>query len=224
MSWTAEALYLPVLFLTVALLGGVRVADRLALLPPSLFALVLALLLLGVLVRGGVLAPDRLMHASRSALANLNGLVVIVVTFFASAQVFNLATPDSGLPRLLCSVFLLVLLLNTLAASPDRVSVLRSLVVVFGSVFTLKFVVLAALSDPAGGLVKRALLVMIEGLTLGTVTQEYFHPATGYIAFFTLVLFMVGLALLPSNGLRASDFRLQAMSRNSVTRGTRPDA
>ena len=50
--------------------------------------------------------------------------------FFASAQAFNLTTPEAGLPRLLCNVFLLILLVNTLAASPDRVRVLRSLMVV----------------------------------------------------------------------------------------------
>lgn len=198
MSGVREALYLPVLFLTVALLGGVRIADRVTLLPPPLFALVLGVLLLGVLVKSGALAPDRLMSAARPPLANLNGLIVILTTFFASVQVFNLTTPETGLPHLLCNLFLLVLLLNTLAASPDRVRVLRSLMVILGSAFLLKFIVLAALSDPVGGMVKRVLLVILEGLTLGTLTQATFHPATGYLAFFTLVLFLIGLALLPS--------------------------
>jgi hypothetical protein len=198
MSPAAEALCLPALFLTVALLGGVRVADRIVLLPPPLFALVLGLLLFGVLARSGAVALHRVMNGRRSALANVNGLVVMITTFLASAQVFNLVTPESGLPRLLSSVFFLVLLLNTLAASPDRVRVLRSLVVIFGSAFVLKFVVLAALSDPTGGMLKRALLALLEGVTLGTLTQDVFHESTGYLAFFTLALFMTGLALLPS--------------------------
>jgi len=198
MSSVKEAIYLPALFLTVSLLGGVRVAGGVTLVPPPLFALMLGLLLFGVLVKSGALAPDRLMSTSRPALANYNGLVLIVATFLASAQAFNLATPESGLPRLLSNVFLVVLLLNTLAASPDRVRVLRSLAVIFGATFTLKFVVLAALSDPTGGRLKRVLLVMLEGLTLGTLSQDVLHPATGYLAFFTLVLFMIGLAMLPS--------------------------
>jgi hypothetical protein len=198
MTSAAEAIYLPMLFLTVALAGGVRVAAQIALVPPPLFALVLSLLLLGVLVRSGTLALDRLMDAARPGLANLSGLVVLLTTFFAAAQAFNLATPDYGLPRLLCNLFFLVLLLNTLAAAPDRVRVLRSLMVIFGGMFTLKFIVLAALSDPVDGAVKRALLALLQGVTLGTLTQERLHPATGYVAFFTLVTFMVGLALLPS--------------------------
>jgi len=198
MSPATEAFYLPALFLTVSLLGGVRVADRVVLLPPPLYALVLGLLLFGVLARTGTLALHRLMNSNRAAVANLNGLLVMLTTFLASAQVFNLVTPESGLPRLLFDVFFLVLLLNTLAAAPDRVRVLRSLVVIFGSAFVLKFIVLAALSDPAGGMLKRVLLVLLEGVTLGTLTQDVFHESTGYLAFFTLVLFMTGLALLPS--------------------------
>ncbi len=49
MKTATEALYLPVLMLTVVLLGGVRVADRLRFTPPPLFALVLAVMLFAVL-------------------------------------------------------------------------------------------------------------------------------------------------------------------------------
>jgi hypothetical protein len=196
MSAVAEAIYMPLLFLTVSLLGGLRVGERVSLLSPPLFALVLAMLLLGVLVRSGVLAPERLMNGSRTAIENVGGFVIVLVTFFASAQVFNLVIPESGLPHVLFNVFLLVLLANTLAAAPDRVSVLRSLAVIFGSAFILKFVVLAAISENGGGTLKRLLLVLLEGVTLGTLSQQPFHPATGYVAFATIVLFLAGLALL----------------------------
>ena len=59
MKAVTEAVYLPLLFLTVALLGGLRVADRLTFVPPPLFALVLGVMLFGVLVRGRVLAAER---------------------------------------------------------------------------------------------------------------------------------------------------------------------
>lgn len=198
MTATREAIALPLVFLTVALLGGLRIADRVALLPPPLFALVLSVLLLGLLVRCGALAPDRLIHASRSTLANLNGLIVLLAAFLASAQAFNVATPESGAPRVLFNLVFLVLLANTIAASPDRVRVLRSLLVIFGSAFIVKFIVLAALSNPAEGLFTRALRVLFEGVTLGSVTQGVFHPATGYIAFCTLMLYLCGLVLLPT--------------------------
>jgi hypothetical protein len=200
MKAVTEAVYLPMLFLTVALLGGLRVDDRLTFVPPPLFALVLGMMLFGVLVRGQVLAPERLMRASRPPLENLNGLAVIFSLFFAATQIFNLVTPEAGLPFLLFNVFLFVLLVNTLAASPDRVSVLRSMAVITGAAFILKFIVLGALSDPGAGALKRVLLVLLEGITLGTLTQPPLHQAAGYLAFATLVLFLIGLAMLPTGG------------------------
>ena len=197
MSRNLEVFYLPLLFLTVALFGGVRVARQVVLVPPPLFTLVLAFLLLGVLVRSGALAPERLMNPGRRPLANVSGAVVLVTVFAAATQAFNVAIPESGLPRILFDVFLLVLLLNTLAASPDRLRVLRSLLVIFGSAFVLKFIVLAALSDPAGGWLKRVLLATLEGVTLGTLTQAPLALVSGYVSFVTLALFLVGLILLP---------------------------
>jgi hypothetical protein len=203
MRAATEAIYLPLLFLTVVLLGGLRIADRVQLVPPPLFTLVLGVLLFGVLVRGRVLAPERLMNASRSPLENLNGLVVILSTFFASAQIFNLLIPDVGLPFLLFNVFFFVLLLNTFAGAPDRISVLRSLAVIVGAAFVLKFVVLDALSDPVGGALKRMLLALLEGVTLGVLTQPPVHAAAGYAAFATLVLFLIGIAMLAPSRRRS---------------------
>jgi hypothetical protein len=186
---TREVFALPLSFLTVALLGGVRVADRIVLLPPPLFTLVLAFLLMGVMVRSGGLAPERLLNGARTPLANLSGAVVLMTLFLASAQAFHVAIPEYGLPRLLFSVFLFVLLMNTFAASPDRIRVLRSVLVIFGSAFVLKFIILAALSEPAGGWLKR---------TLGTLAQDAYRPVTGYIAFATIMLFIGALSQLPS--------------------------
>ncbi|HET9469242.1 MAG TPA: hypothetical protein VFO48_12545 [Vicinamibacterales bacterium] len=204
-----EAIHLPVLFLTVVLLGGMRLGDRVAFVPPPLFTLVLGVMLIGVLVRGRVLAPERLMSASRTSLENLNGLVVILTTFFAATQVFNLVTPEAGLPFLLFNVFLFVLLVNTLAASPDRISVLRSTAVIVGAAFVLKFVVLGAISDPGDTALKRILYVLLEGVTLGTLTQPRLHPAAGYVAFATLIVFLIGLAMLPYRPQRAALIKLE---------------
>jgi hypothetical protein len=114
-----------------------------------------------------------------------------------------MATPRSGLPLVLFTTYLFVLLLNTLVAVPDRPRVLRSLMVIFGSAFVLKFIVLAALSDPAASKIGRVLQVLLEGVTLGSLSQDALHPASGYLAFFTLVTYLVGIALLPSSGRRS---------------------
>ena len=198
MTAAREAVLLPLLFLSVVLAGGVHVTDVVTIRPPSVFGLVMGTVLLGLLVRSGALAPERLMHASRGQLANLNGVVVILTTVLAAAQAFTLVTPEVGLPRVLGSLFLLVLLLNTLAAAPDRRRLLRSLLVILGSMFTLKFVVLAGLSEPAGGRMARVLQVIFEGATLGAISQTPMHAVTSYVGFATLGAFLIGVGLLPA--------------------------
>lgn len=198
MTPVREAIVLPALLLTVTLLGGIRITSAIAFLPPPLFTLVLAVLLMGALIRSGALAPGRLAHSTRPPLALANGAIVLLALFLASAQVFHLVTPDSGLPRLAFDVFFLVLLLNTWAGAPDRTRLLRSLMVIFGSAFVLKYIVLAALSDPAAGRLHRMMLVLLEGVTLGALTQEPFHPVMGYVAFATLALFLLAVSLLPA--------------------------
>jgi hypothetical protein len=198
-----EAIVLPLMFLTVTLLGGIRIAATVVLRPPSLFALILGVLLVRIFVLSGAVAPDRLLSPSRSALANANGGVVLFTLWIAAAQTLAMLIPDAGLPRITFAVFFFILLLNTAAASPDRHQLLRSLAVTFGSVFVLKFVVLAELSSPGTGWLKRVLQAMLEGVTLGTLTQEPLHPATGYIALFTLGVFLLGTFLLPYRDCRA---------------------
>jgi hypothetical protein len=201
-----EAITLPVIFLTVAFGGGLRVSastHQLVFLPPSLMALVLALLLLGALVRTGTLIPDALMHTSRPSLANTSGLLVLVTLFFAAAQVFNTTTPEVGLLQFIVNLFFLLLLWNTVAAQPDRRRMIASLIVVFGGAVGVKYGVLAALYDPAGGLTKRVLMTLLEGVTLGGLTYQATAPVTGYVAFFSVLLFLIGVTLLPQQtGLR----------------------
>jgi hypothetical protein len=195
-----EALTLPLLLLTVAALGGVRVSQTgaLALLPPSLMSLILGVGLLGVLVRSGTLVPARLVNDHRSALENASGAVVLAALVAASAQIFSMVTPSAGLLAFVFTVFFVLLLWNTLAVEPDRRQVLRSLLVVFGGAFVLKYVVLAAIYEPDGGLLRRVLLTMLEGVSLGTLGFVPDGAATGYIAFFTLAMYFIALVLLPS--------------------------
>ena len=197
MSAVREAFVLPFLLLTVALVGGLEPGATARWSGPSLFSLVLALMLVAALARSGTLAPDRLMHGSRSNLANANGAVVLVALFGASAQLFHLLTPRSGLPMLLVGVLLFVLLVNLLVVMPDRGRLVRSLAVLTGSAFLLKFVFLAALADPEGSRTKRVLLALFDVATLGTIAQDPLHPAAGYIAFFTALAFLAGVTLLP---------------------------
>ena len=110
--------------------------------------------------------------------------------------------PESGLPRIGFGVFLLILLVNTAAAAPDRIRLLRSLSVTFGSLFLLKFVALRELSEPGTSGLKRVLQTLLEGITLGALLQPPSHPAASYVALLSLVLFLVALFLLPASATR----------------------
>ena len=199
MTVLREAVGLPSIFLTVALLGGLRIGVKgVRLQPPELIALVLAMLLIGALVRSRVLAPGRLMHSDRTALENVSGLVILLALFAATAQVFNLVTPDAGLLHVLFSTFFLVQVLALSAAGTGRAGFLRSVLVLLGSAFVLRFVVLETLYAPGSGALKRVLTALMQGVTLGTLDYMPNAPATGYVAFLTLLLYMIGLVLLPS--------------------------
>jgi hypothetical protein len=200
MTVAREVFVLPLVFLTVTLLGGLRIGETTRLVPPSVYALVLGVLTLRVVVQSGALATSRLLSASRSGLANANGLIVVVALWLAASQTMAMLIPESGLPRVAFGVFFLVLLLNTAAAAPDRVRLLRSLAVTYGAAFLLKFVVLHELSSPGQGRIKGVLQVLLDGVTLGTLMQEVEHPLTGYLALAGVLLFLLGVFLLPHAG------------------------
>jgi hypothetical protein len=194
-----ESFTLPLLFLTVVLGGSLRLgeAPRLSFHSPSLMALVLAVMLLAVLYRAGALVPDALVHPRRTALEKVSGLIVLATLFAAAAQVFSIVTPDAGLLAFAFNVVFLVLLGNTLAARPDRSRLLTSLLIIFGAAFVMKFVVLSAIYAPGSGLTKRVVMALFEGITLGTLAFAPPSPATGYVAFGTIALFLIGVAWLP---------------------------
>ena len=213
MTPVREAFVLPVLLITSALAAGVQPGAGVTFVPPSLYSLVLAVLLVAALVRGGALDPSRLLHAERPPLANANGAVVLAALTGASAAVFAMITPRSGLPRFFVSVFLLVLLANTLAARPARVPLLRSLAVILGSGLVLKFVVLAGLSEPGGSTTSRVLIALFDAATFGSLAQEPQPASAGYLAFLTILLFLTAAALLPPPPPSARRVELEPASR-----------
>ncbi|HUG52661.1 MAG TPA: hypothetical protein VMR21_03640 [Vicinamibacteria bacterium] len=198
-----ESFVLPMLFLTVAGAGGLRIAPEgaaLSFVPPPLVMLVLAVLLMGAMVRAGLLVPSLLVGDHRTGLENLGGAVVLLTLFAASAQLFTCLTPDAGILRLLFLLFFMFLLWNTLAAQPDRPRLLRSLLVVFGWAFVIRYVVLSALADPKAGWTRRLFTLLMEGASAGRLEGEPTAPLAGYVAFTTIALYMVGLVLLPRAG------------------------
>lgn len=192
-------LVLPMIFLTVTLFGGLRVngEDRaLVFLPPALITLVLAVLLMLLLVRGGLIHLQKWVAPQNSPLENVAHVWLMITVFFASAQAFNSVLPERGLLHWLFSFFFLWTLWNNQFSSFDARRLLRSLVVLFGTAFILKHMLLSSLYSTEEGWLKRLAGALVQGVTLGTLDARSFAPATGYISFFTLGLYIIGLVLL----------------------------
>jgi hypothetical protein len=194
-----EAFTLPLVFLSAALLGGLRidVDGRLAFVPPPLFALVLAVMLIAALYRCGAFDPAQLFHPRRTGLAKASGAIIVVALAAAAAQIMAALTPDAGLFALAFDIVWLVLFGNTLAARPNRARLLSSLLVMFGAAFVVKFILLGALYAPDASVTKRVVMALVEGVSLGTLGYQPPGPATGYVTFATGLLFLAGVAALP---------------------------
>jgi len=195
---------LPMVLLTIALLGGLRVNAEggvFVFIAPPLVTLVLAVLLLLLFVRGGLINPRAWLSSSYSPLTNLNGVLTLLALFFASAQAFNSVLPERGLLHWLFSFFFLWTLWNNQFSSFDPRRLLRSLAVLFGTAFVLKHLFVAGLYGSEGGWLTRLAGVLAQGVSLGTLDAPAFAPATGYISFFTLALYIGSLLLVAPSEL-----------------------
>ena len=197
----ARVLLLPWLLLTVALLGGVRVAARdrsLLFLPPPLITLVLAALLSALFVRARLVRPGRWLGSHLTVLQNVSHALTLLALFAASAQAFNSVLPEAGLLHWVFALFFLWTLWNDQFAPFDPTRLLRSLAVLFATAFALKHLLLGGLhaGPEGGGWSRRIVGALLEGVTLGTIDLPSYAPATGYLSFFTLALFVAALALV----------------------------
>ena len=191
---------LPMLFLTVALLGGLRVSEEshaFIFIPPPLVTLVLAVLLAVLFVRGRLIELPRWVASTNAPLTNASHIWMLLTLFFGSAQAFNSVLPERGLLHWLLSFFFLWTLWNNLFSWFDARRLLRSLTVLFGTAFVIKYLLLAGLYSQERGWLQRVAGALLQGVSLGTLDTPAFAPASGYISFFTLALFVAGLFLIP---------------------------
>lgn len=190
---------LPVLFLTVALLGGLRVdaeSRTFIFIAPPLVTLFMGVLLMLLLVRGRLIRFHQWVRNELPPLTNIVHIWMFITLFFATVQAFNSVLPERGLLHWLFSFFFLWTLWNNQFSSFDPPRLLRSLAILFGTAFVLKHILLASLYSPEGGWLKRIAGTLLQGVSLGTLDEPGFAPATGYICFFTLALYVAGLIVL----------------------------
>jgi hypothetical protein len=191
---------LPVALLVVTLLGGLRLRapdGAFVFLPPPLVTLCLAGLALALFLRAGLVRGGAWVSAELPLPVSVCNALTLLALFAATAQAVNSVLPERGL---LHWVFVLCFFWTLWQDqfTPWAVArLLKSLAVLFGTAFVLKHVVLGALyGGPSPGLSRRILNVVLEGVTLGALEAPEFAPATGYVSFATVALYVGALALL----------------------------
>jgi len=198
--FTIHYIFLPLIFLTVALLGGLRISatdDAFVFLKPPLVCLIFATILLVLFFRANLIKLNGWFSEKFSGLKNIANATILVSLFAASTQVFNALLPERGLPFWTFAFCFFWTLWNNLFAEFDTKRLLQSLGGLFGLAFVVKYLILAGLTAPANN-------NWIQGMFENPAQEAFtwlldlpkFAPATGYIQFFTLVFFLIGLFLL----------------------------
>ena len=194
-------LVLPAIFLTVALLGGLRIANDGAFVffRPALVCLIFAAILLVLFARSGVLRLEGWFSESFTLLKNAANGFTIATLFAAAAQIFNSLLPEQGLTVWIVAFCFFWTLWNNLFADFDPRKLFRSLGGLFGLAFVAKYLVLANLTAPGG---KTWFEALTENPGQEAITRLLDLPryagSTGYIQFFAVGLFLLGLYLFPA--------------------------
>ncbi len=198
---TVNYIFLPLLFLTIALLGGLRLnsADNAFIfLKPALVCLVFASVLLILFFRAKLLKLDGWFSEDFSPLKNVANATVLVSLFAASTQIFNALLPERGIPFWIVGFCFFWTLWNNLFADFDVKRLLQSLGGLFGLAFVVKYLVLANLAAPTSESWWQSLINNPAQQTFTWLLDlPRFSAGTGYIQFFAVIFYLLGLFLLP---------------------------
>lgn len=195
-----QYVFLPLIFLTVALLGGLRVGAKengLIFLKPPLTCLIFAAILIVLFFRAKLINLEGWFKENFTTLKNISNGLVLTTLFAASTQVFNSLIPESGLPFWIIAFCFFWTLWNNLFAEFNTKKLLQSLGGLFGLAFVVKYLVLANLSSSKeGSWITRIWENPAQEAFTYFLDIPSFSPATGYIQFFTLVFFLIALFLV----------------------------
>ena len=208
---------LPTALLTVALLGGLRIdahTKQFIFLPPPLVTLVLAALLSALFVRAGAIDLQRWLAIGQPMITNVAHLLTLIALFVASAQAFNSVLPESGLLHWMFSFFFLWTLWTNQFSGFDARRLWRSLTVLFATAFVLKHLLVSGLYSPDGSWLSRLTSILLQGMS---VTSPGFAPATGYISFVALALYVGALAMISPVSVQPSLTGMAVMIEGDVT-------
>lgn len=196
----AQYIFLPAIFLFVALLGGLRFDARdqsFLFIKPALVCLIYASSTLFLFFRARLLKLDGWFSPDFPATKTTANAGVLLTLFFATAQVFNSLLPERGLPFLIVAFCFFWTLWNNLFAEFDARRLIKSLAGTFALAFFVKYLVLANLAAaPSESLWQRISENPTKEAFTYLLDLPQFAAATGYVQFFALALYLLGLFLL----------------------------
>ncbi len=194
-------LLLPSIFLAVTLIGGLRLGaadNAFIFLKPPLICLVFASVLLILFFRSGLMSVEGWFSESFPTLQNIANGAVLLTVFAASTQLFNSLLPEKGLTLWVVGFCFFWTLWNNLFAEFDTKKLLRSLGALFGLAFVVKYLVLANLTATGdASLLQRIWADPAKETFTWLLDLPRYAAGTGYIQFFTLALYLVGIFLTP---------------------------
>jgi len=189
----------PVLFLTVALIAGIRFQAQTSgfqFIYPPLVSCIVGALATVLLIRCGLFRTTQPDSEDQGVLDGISRLVLISCAYLATVQVFNCVTPERGLLSVFFNIFYLLILLNDLFVVFNPKKLAGALATILGASFLLKYLLLSDLFAPASSWGKYLLQEFVKAGSLGALDQEPFAPATGYLALSAVGLYVVGLYLI----------------------------
>ncbi len=131
-------------------------------------------------------------------LANASSIAILITLFTATVQLYSSLLPEQGLTFWVVGFCFFWTIWNNLFAEFDPKRLLRSMVGLFGLAFVVKYLVLTNLTAaPDGSWWQRLFENPGKEAFTWLLDLPKYSAGTGYIQFFTLSLYLIGLFLLP---------------------------
>lgn len=193
-------LLLPLVFLVAALFGGMRIGSEdgaFIFIRPALVCLIFALLLMILLVRGNIIRIGSWFSEDFPMLRNISNGLLLLTVFAASTQVFNSVLPEKGIAFWVVGFFFFWTLWNNLFVDFKPRRLMQNLAGTLGLAFVVKYLVLANLSTGGESTWTQKIVdSVVREASFGMLDVAKFAPSTGYLQFFTLLIFALGIVLI----------------------------
>ncbi len=213
-----QLIVLPILFLSVALLGGLRLSvesNAFIFLKPQLVCLILASLLIISLLRTKIVELQQFISEDFSLLKNIANGLVLLTLFAASVQIFNSLLPEKGLAFWIVSFCFFWTLWTNLFADFTKQRLLQSLGSLFGLAFVVKYLVLQNLASNSETWTQKLFETLAKEATFGLLDITKFSTSTGFLQFFALAIYIIGIFSLSSNNKSAGDSAINSSDKTS---------